>query len=544
MAIRASGSRTLMLVCRSSNTLFRPIVACRTKTTTHNRWFGIGSPFEIIEKCTSNATLRRYMHNMTGSQEVQKYNAIDPYVLLKDDLEYIYEDIRNELKCATTHPELNKMAAYYLDGQGKAFRPMITILMAKALNYHVDNVNSLMALRVSGSRTLMLVYRSSNTLFRPIVACRTKTTTHNRWFGIGSPFEIIEKCTSNATLRRYMHNMTGSQEVQKYNAIDPYVLLKDDLEYIYEDIRNELKCATTHPELNKMAAYYLDGQGKAFRPMITILMAKALNYHVDNGNNDISNEQRKIAMVSEMIHTASLVHDDVIDQSFARRGKPSVNVLWNHKQLALAGDFILAVTSMLLARQKHDEVTYIFSQILTDLVQGEFMQLYSAETENDRFAHYFTKTYRKTASLIANSLKAAAVLAGVDNRIVELSYQYGRNIGLAFQLVDDLLDFVSSSEVLGKPVAIDLKLGLATAPVLFACEEFPELNPMIHRRFREPGDVERAFELVHLSQGFEQTRYLVKRHCLEARRLASQLCESPYQKGLIVVSDFLLKRIK
>ncbi|XP_050072218.1 all trans-polyprenyl-diphosphate synthase PDSS1-like [Anopheles maculipalpis] len=341
----------------------------------------------------------------------------------------------------------------------------------------------------------------------------------------------------------YFHTQLEANKNGEHN-IDPYKLLEDELKNIYVDIRQEISRATNHPELRKMASYYLDGQGKAFRPMVIILMGKALNCHTQNANKCTANAQRQIAMVSEMIHTASLVHDDVIDQSYARRGKPSVNVLWNHKQLAQAGDYILAVASMLLARLKNDEVTLIISQVLTDLVQGEFMQLDSTETENDRFAHYYTKTYRKTASLIANSLKAVGVVSGVDNSMVQLSYQYGRNIGIAFQLVDDLLDFVSSSEEIGKPVTVDLKLGLATAPVLFASEEFPELNPMIRRHFRGSGDVERAYELVHLSQGLEQTRFLVRRHCHEAQRLASQLGESSYRKGLIVASDLILNRMK
>ncbi|XP_035917999.1 decaprenyl-diphosphate synthase subunit 1-like [Anopheles stephensi] len=362
-------------------------------------------------------------------------------------------------------------------------------------------------------------------------------------------FERNQKCSSTANLHPCMrgyssvHTQQPAGPIREYN-IDPYILLEDELKYIFEDIRQEISRATNHQELNKIAVYYFDGQGKAFRPMVAILMAKALNYHMHNENSNIVNAQRQIAMISEMIHTASLVHDDVIDQSFARRGKPSVNVLWNHKKVTQAGDYILAVASMLLARLKHDEVTHILSQVLTDLVQGEFMQLGSKETENERFAHYFTKTYRKTASLIANSLKAVAVLSGADEQMAELSFQYGRNLGLAFQFVDDLLDFVSSSEAMGKPAAADLKLGLATAPVLFACEKFPELNPMILRRFREPGDVERAYELVHQSQGLEQTRFLARKHCIEALRLASQISESPYQKGLIVVGDFVLNRMK
>lgn len=340
-----------------------------------------------------------------------------------------------------------------------------------------------------------------------------------------------------------VHTQQPAGPIREYN-IDPYILLDEELKYIFEDIRQEINRATNHQELKKIAVYYFDGQGKAIRPMVAMLMAKALNYHMHNETSNVVHAQRQIAMISEMIHTASLVHDDVIDQSFARRGKPSVNVIWNHKKVTQAGDYVLAVASMLLARLKHDEVTHILSQVLTDLVQGEFMQLGSKETENERFAHYFTKTYRKTASLIANSLKAVAVLSGADEQMVELSFQYGRNLGLAFQFVDDLLDFVSSSEAMGKPAAADLKLGLATAPVLFACEKFPELNPMILRRFREPGDVERAYELVHQSQGLEQTRFLARKHCIEALRLASQISESPYQKGLIVVGDFVLNRMK
>ncbi|XP_011312130.1 decaprenyl-diphosphate synthase subunit 1 [Fopius arisanus] len=324
--------------------------------------------------------------------------------------------------------------------------------------------------------------------------------------------------------------------------IDPYRLLEDDLKDVYDDIRQELVMNTNVEELKTIATYYFDGQGKALRPMVAILMARAINYHKER--NGLLAKQRQVAMIAEMIHSASLIHDDVIDQSDFRRGKPSVNVLWSQKKVAMTGDYILAVASMMIARLRSDDVTLTLSQVVTDLVQGEFMQLGSKETENERFAHYLTKTYRKTASLIANSAKAAAMLGGADERLAEVAFQYGRNIGLAFQLVDDLLDFVSSSSAMGKPTAADLKLGLATAPVLFACERYPELNPMIMRRFQEPGDVEKAFELVHESQGLDQTRFLAKKHCIEAVRLAQSLAESPYSKGLVVVSDLVLNRMK
>lgn len=326
--------------------------------------------------------------------------------------------------------------------------------------------------------------------------------------------------------------------------IDPYIILDDELKYFYDEVRELLRQGTSQPELYKIASYYFDGQGKALRPMVTMLMSKAINYHVNKESSKLVLKQKQVALFSEMVHSASLVHDDVIDQSDFRRGKPSVNALWNHKKVTMAGDYILSVASIMIARLKNDEVMIILSQILTDLVQGEFMQLGSKETENERFAHYLTKTYRKTASLIANTLKAIAVLAEADENVMELAFQYGRNLGLAFQLVDDMLDFVSSAETMGKPTAADLKLGLATAPVLFACEKYPELNPMIMRRFSEPGDVERAFELVHKSHGLEQTRFLAKKHCIEAIRLSQELSESPYQKGLQVVADLVINRMK
>ncbi|XP_076174381.1 decaprenyl diphosphate synthase subunit 1 qless isoform X4 [Ptiloglossa arizonensis] len=353
--------------------------------------------------------------------------------------------------------------------------------------------------------------------------------------------------TSTLDYRTNVTRMMSSMQTQLPGSlydyqVDPYRLLEDDLKDIYEDIREVLIRNTTQNELQTIATYYFDGKGKAVRPMVAILMARAINYHKER--NDLLASQRQVAMISEMIHNASLVHDDVIDQPDFRRGKPSVNVVWSQKKNTMAGDYILAVASIMIAQLRNDNVTLTLSQVVTDLVQGEFMQLGSKETENERFTHYLTKTYRKTASLIANSLKSVAMLGGADDQLVELSFQYGKNIGLAFQLVDDLLDFVSSLAAMGKPTAADLKLGLATAPVLFACERYPELNAMIMRRFQEPGDVEKAFELVHKSQGLDQTRFLARKHCVEAVKLAQSLAESPYQKGLQVVCDLVLNRMK
>jgi decaprenyl-diphosphate synthase subunit 1 len=335
--------------------------------------------------------------------------------------------------------------------------------------------------------------------------------------------------------------VSSSQQQAVQGKVDPFKLVEGDLNNLYQKICSEL--STERPELQQIASYYFDGEGKAFRPMIVVLMARALNYHV-NRVSDLSDSQVTVAMVAEMIHTASLVHDDVIDTADTRRGKASVNILWGQKKAILAGDYIISRASQMLARLQNDEVIFALSQVLLDLVQGEFMQMGSKEDESERFSHYIHKSFKKTASLIAYLSKAVALLSGANQSFQEAAFQYGRNLGIAFQLVDDLLDFVSSQAELGKPTATDLKLGLATAPVLFASEKFPELNTLIMRRFSEPGDVERAYEAVMKSDGLDHTRILARKHADEALRHISPFAQSQEKQALIMLAEMTLSRKK
>ncbi|XP_067863256.1 decaprenyl-diphosphate synthase subunit 1 isoform X3 [Heptranchias perlo] len=273
---------------------------------------------------------------------------------------------------------------------------------------------------------------------------------------------------------------------------DPYTLAQKDLKNLYDEIKQQLAVSS---DLKEICDYYFDGKGKAFRPMIVVLMAKACNLHHSNSR-ELLKSQHSVGMIVEMIHTASLVHDDVIDGSDTRRGKITVNKIWGERKAILAGDFVLSTASVALARLGNNSVVSIFTQAIEDLVRGEFMQLGSKENENERFVHYLEKTFKKTASLIANSCKAVSILGNCGPDVQEIAYQYGRNIGIAFQLVDDVLDFTSSANQLGKPTAADLKLGLATGPVLFACQQFPELHALIMRRFSLDGDVDRAWQYV------------------------------------------------
>ncbi|XP_063159573.1 all trans-polyprenyl-diphosphate synthase PDSS1 [Candoia aspera] len=322
---------------------------------------------------------------------------------------------------------------------------------------------------------------------------------------------------------------------------DPFKLGRKDLKNLYEDIKKELWVSTT--ELKEMCEYYFDGKGKAFRPIIVALMARACNFH-HNSSGEVQASQRSIALIAEMIHTATLVHDDVIDDANSRRGKLTVNQIWGERKAVLAGDFILSAASLVLARIGNTSVLSVITQVIEDLVRGEFLQLGSKENENERFAHYLEKSFKKTASLIAHSCKAVSMLGCPDPKVHEIAYQYGKNIGIAFQLVDDVLDFTSCSEQLGKPAAADLKLGLATGPVLFACQQFPEINAMIMRRFSFPGDVQRAQEFVLQSNGIQQTTYLAQRYCHEAVKEIGKLRPSPERDALMQLAEIVLSRDK
>ncbi|XP_052803456.1 all trans-polyprenyl-diphosphate synthase PDSS1-like [Mya arenaria] len=353
----------------------------------------------------------------------------------------------------------------------------------------------------------------------------------------------VDKVSSNLACTGHgsRHNCTNVGAKHGAQSVHPFTLVESYLQTVTKSIKEDLRAVDS--ELLDVSEYYFDGQGKLFRPMLVMLMAKAVNFHTNQMDRLLSS-QEKIAVIAEMIHTASLMHDDVIDAADSRRGKPSINQVFGHRKSILGGDFVMAMASIALARIRDEEVVSVVAQITEDLVRGEFMQLGSKEKEDERFTHYLNKSFKKTASLLANSCKAVAILSHCDEGIEEIAYDYGKNVGISFQLIDDLLDFTSCDLVMGKPTAADLRLGLATAPVLFAAKKFPELNAMIMRRFSEKGDVETARELVAQSDGIEQTRQLAHEHSAEAVRQIRTLTESRYVTGLEMLANIVLSRKK
>lgn len=459
---------------------------------------------------------------------------------------------------------------------------------------------------------------------------------------------------------------------------DPLSLVSSELSSLRSNVSSLL--GSGHPSLDTIAKYYFQAEGKHVRPLIVLLMSKAVNglsplypellaqaqnsvqrsdtgksIERDMGINEplspsnvlndfnphmesiegalptstvdgsaaaalasatgtILPTQRRLAEITEMIHVASLLHDDVIDASPLRRGAPSAPSAFGNKLSILGGDFLLGRASVALARLRDAEVVELLATVIANLVEGEVMQLKSqaaaAESSNAsasstpthaevwgsegllahtmglsdlqakkaiddalsthnqptpaHFSLYLQKTYLKTAALIAKSTRASVILAGCGADAVhkaklapsvaehmravrDAAYGYGRNLGIAFQLVDDLLDFQSTSAAFGKPSGgADLRLGLATAPVLYAWQELPgeRIHEMVARRFEAQADVENMLRLVDKSQGLQRTAALAKEHARRATSHLDVLPDSDAKQALIKLNEQVIKRVK
>ncbi|PKI78650.1 hypothetical protein CRG98_001027 [Punica granatum] len=221
-----------------------------------------------------------------------------------------------------------------------------------------------------------------------------------------------------------------------------------------------------------------------------------------------------------------------------------------NKLAVLAGDFLLSRACVALASLKNTEVVSLLATVIEQLVTGETMQMTTSVDQRCSMEYYMQKTYYKTASLIANSCKAIALLAGHTAEVATLAYDYGRNLGLAFQLIDDVLDFTGTSASLGKGSLSDISHGIVTAPILFAMDEFPELRAVVERGFEDPRNVNLALEYLGKSRGIQRARDLAKDHANRAAAAIDSLPDSDDEevrrsrRALIALTHIVITRAK
>ena len=309
-----------------------------------------------------------------------------------------------------------------------------------------------------------------------------------------------------------------------------------DLDALLADLRSLIGAG--HPILQAAAEHLFAAGGKRLRPGIVLLLSRAIH-----PAGELGPRHRRLAEITEMIHTASLVHDDVVDEAATRRGVDTVHSRFNHRVAVLAGDFLFAQASWHLANLDNLEVVKLLSRVIMDLADGEVRQSLFRYDTGQSFETYLEKSYCKTASLIANSARAAGVLSDLPAERLDALYRFGRQLGLAFQVVDDILDFTGSDQQLGKPAASDLASGYLTAPALYALEERPALSGLIEREFSEEADLEQALDLVRGCEAIPRSRALAERFAREAGEALEWLPLSDASRALKALPEFVLSRL-
>ncbi|XP_061976182.1 solanesyl diphosphate synthase 3, chloroplastic/mitochondrial-like isoform X2 [Populus nigra] len=356
------------------------------------------------------------------------------------------------------------------------------------------------------------------------------TRNGSRWFLSHQPSSYGFLLSNNS------HSSTPKEQ------LDPFSLVADELSVLANRLRSMVIAEV--PKLASAAEYFfkLGVEGKRFRPTVLLLMATALNVRIletttsgvettargvgDALTTELRKRQQSIAEITEMIHVASLLHDDVLDDADTRRGIGSLNFVMGNKVAVLAGDFLLSRACVALASLKNTEVVTLLATVVEHLVTGETMQMTSTSEQRCSMEYYMQKTYYKTASLISNSCKAIALLAGQTTEVAMLAFEYGKNLGLAYQLIDDVLDFTGTSASLGKGSLSDIRHGIVTAPMLFAMEEFPQLRSVIDWGFDKPENIDVALEYLGKSRGIQRTRELAAKHANLAAAAIDSLPET------------------
>lgn len=253
---------------------------------------------------------------------------------------------------------------------------------------------------------------------------------------------------------------------------------------------------------------------------------------------EVEQKQDLVTQMCEMYHTASLYHDDVIDNADMRRGQASVPAAWSTKHAVLGGNFVLSVAYSLLAEIDSEEVTYCMSRVVKDLVEGELLQMSRKVDTEDNLDLYKHKCYLKTASLIANGCRSVASLS--DSSLADEAEEFGREIGIAFQVVDDILDYVASPEELGKPGGgADILAGIRTAPLILAARQSPQLGMMLEQGARDSSQI---VKIVIEEGGLELAREVANKHAAKALKAVEGWKESPFKNDLKDIANICINR--
>lgn len=314
-------------------------------------------------------------------------------------------------------------------------------------------------------------------------------------------------------------------------------LVKDDLEKVEKALEDNL---TPNVDLVKtIAAHLLFSGGKRLRPLLMIHCARMCGY---SGGFEI-----KFSTIFEYLHAATLLHDDVVDEADVRRGKNAAHTQWSAPKVVLTGDFLLALALNLSAKTKEPEIISVMAHITAQMSQGEIDQMERKGDLGLTQEEYFKVIERKTAVLIQGACESGAILAKVDKEKQTALKDYGYHIGMAFQMADDLLDYLSTAEELGKNPGADMREGKLTLPLIHSLSRASDtdrawMETVITKNTFDPDEFGMLKEKLIQYNGIEYTRNLAAEHVEKAKACLSRFKESDSKRLLMMIADYSLKR--
>jgi octaprenyl-diphosphate synthase len=321
-------------------------------------------------------------------------------------------------------------------------------------------------------------------------------------------------------------------------AKEVFELLRDDLVAIEQELGRD--SASGVSTITEIAEYLRGGGGKRIRPTLLLLSSHALGY---TGQGAI-----RLGAVVEMVHSATLVHDDIIDSANVRRGRPSANTTWGNEKCVLAGDWLYMQAFNVALKEKSLRVLDLLIGLTQQMVEGELLQIQKLGRAVSE-AEYYDLIYRKTACLFSVSMRLGAVLAWATEAVEASVGAYGRTVGLAFQIVDDVLDLTATEEVLGKPVASDLREGKATLAVIHSIDhgtaaDRRTIQRVLDDRSFENVSREKIREILVRNGSVEYAMGVADRYAEQSRQALAAIADSEYKRALLWVPDFVVAREK
>ena len=295
-------------------------------------------------------------------------------------------------------------------------------------------------------------------------------------------------------------------------------------------------CRNENPEFVPLLDHVLNSGGKRIRPAVTLL---ASAFYPHDPKNPII-----MAGAVELLHLAALIHDDTVDDSDLRRGKATVSSQWGNHVAVLFGDYVFATSATFVCDTNNMRVIRRFSETIMELAGGELVEVFNAFDPTQAREMYQDRIYRKTASLFCTAAETGSILGGAPEPQIQALRNYGYNIGMAFQIVDDLLDVHGDAEKLGKPVGNDLLQGVLTLPTIMLMERYPDDNP-IESLFKDPtqdGKVRQILDMINNSDIIEDCYAIIREYSQKASRCLDILPKCEAHSSLLSLCDYIWER--